>query len=111
MPRIFVVLCMLALAGCGRTTTAGAPNVGASNSGAPNVGAQNASTPNASTPVASTPNASARNATAPKADPRAEYQNAIDAYQACVNSNLKNVDACEDKRVQMETSQRAYQGR
>jgi uncharacterized protein YceK len=91
MPRIFVVLCMLALAGCGRTTTTSAPNVGASNSSAPN--------------------ANARNATAPKADPRAEYQNAIDAYQACVNSNLKNVDACEDKRVQMETSQRAYQGR
>jgi hypothetical protein len=100
MPRIFVVLCMLALAGCGRTTTTSAPNVGASNSSAPNAGAPN-----------SAPIASARNANAPKADPRAEYQNAIDAYQACVNSNLKNVDACEDKRVQMETSQRAYQGR
>jgi hypothetical protein len=92
---------MLALAGCGRTTTTSAPNVGASNSSAPN----------ASAPIAGAPNANARNATAPKADPRAEYQNAIDAYQACVNSNLKNVDACEDKRVQMETIQRAYQGR
>jgi hypothetical protein len=35
---------------------------------------------------------------APKLDPRADYQNAIDEYQACVNSNLKNVEACEDKR-------------
>jgi uncharacterized lipoprotein len=49
--------------------------------------------------------------TAPKTDPRAEYQTAIDAYQACVNSNLNNVEACEDKREQMETSERAYRGR
>jgi hypothetical protein len=48
---------------------------------------------------------------APKIDPRAEYQSSLDAYQACVNSNLKNVDACEDKRVQMETNERAYRGR
>jgi hypothetical protein len=54
---------------------------------------------------------SAANNSAPKIDPRAEYQNALDAYQACVNSNLKNVDACEDKRVQMETNERAYRGR
>lgn len=48
---------------------------------------------------------------APPTDPRAEYQSSIDAYQACVNSNLNNVDACEDKRVQMETTERAYRGR
>jgi hypothetical protein len=48
---------------------------------------------------------------APKIDPRAEYQNALDAYQACVNSNLKNAEACEEKRVQMETSERAYRNR
>jgi hypothetical protein len=45
---------------------------------------------------------------APTIDPRGEYQSALDAYQACVNSNLNNVEACEDKRVQMETSERAY---
>jgi hypothetical protein len=45
---------------------------------------------------------------APVIDPRAEYQSALDAYQACVNSNLNNVDACEEKRVQMETNERAY---
>jgi hypothetical protein len=44
----------------------------------------------------------------PTIDPRAEYRDALDAYQACVNSNLNNVEACEDKRVQMETSERAY---
>ena len=49
--------------------------------------------------------------TAPKTDPRADYQSAIDAYQACVNSNLNNVNACEDKRAQMETIERAYLGR
>jgi hypothetical protein len=48
---------------------------------------------------------------APKLDPRAEYQNALDAYQTCINSNLKNADACEEKRVQMETSERAYRNR
>ena len=48
---------------------------------------------------------------APKLDPRAEYQNALDAYQACINSNLKNADVCEDKRVQMETIERAYRNR
>jgi hypothetical protein len=48
---------------------------------------------------------------APKLDPRAEYQNALDAYQACINSNLKNTEACEDKRVQMETIERAYRNR
>jgi len=47
----------------------------------------------------------------PPIDPRADYQSSIDAYQACVNSNLNNVTACEDKRVQMETTERAYQGR
>ena len=45
---------------------------------------------------------------APTIDPRAEYQNSLDAYQACVNSSLNNVEACEEKRVQMETSERAY---
>lgn len=54
---------------------------------------------------------SATKVSAPKVDPRAEYQNALDAYQACVNSSLNNMEACEDKRVQMETSERAYQGR
>ena len=54
---------------------------------------------------------SASKTTAPKVDPRAEYQSSIDAYQACVNSNLNNVNACEDKRVQMETNERAYFGR
>ncbi|MGN6748428.1 MAG: hypothetical protein ACTHJS_07520 [Xanthobacteraceae bacterium] len=48
---------------------------------------------------------------APVADPRAEYQSAIDAYQACVNSNLKNVEGCEDKRERMDASERAYRGR
>jgi len=48
---------------------------------------------------------------APTTDPRAEYQNALDAYQACVNSNLNNVEECEEKRVQMETSERAYRNR
>jgi hypothetical protein len=48
---------------------------------------------------------------APKLDPRAEYQNALDAYQACINSNLKNAEACEDKRVQMETIERSYRNR
>jgi hypothetical protein len=48
---------------------------------------------------------------APTIDPRAEYQNSLDAYQACVNSNLNNVEACEEKRVQMETNERAYRGR
>jgi hypothetical protein len=48
---------------------------------------------------------------APPIDPRANYQSSIDAYQACINSNLNDVEACEDKRVQMETTERAYQGR
>ena len=48
---------------------------------------------------------------APKIDPRAEYQNSLDAYQACVNSNLSNVEACEEKRVQMEMNERAYHSR
>jgi hypothetical protein len=48
---------------------------------------------------------------APKIDPRAEYQNALDAYQACVKSSLNNVDACEEQRVQMETNERAYRSR
>ena len=51
---------------------------------------------------------SATKVTTPPADPRGEYQGSLDAYQACVNSNLNNVAACEDKRVQMETSERAY---
>ena len=46
----------------------------------------------------------------PNVDPRAEYQNALDAYQTCINSNLNNVEACEEKRVQMETNERAYRG-
>jgi len=41
----------------------------------------------------------------------AEYQSSLDEYQACVNSNLKNTEACEEKRVQMETNERAYRGR
>jgi hypothetical protein len=48
---------------------------------------------------------------APVSDPRAEYQNAIDAYQTCVKSNLKNLDGCEDKRERMDASERAYRGR
>jgi len=48
---------------------------------------------------------------APAIDPRAEYQSSLDEYQACVNSNLKNTEACEEKRVQMETNERAYRGR
>jgi hypothetical protein len=48
---------------------------------------------------------------APNIDPRAEYQSSLDAYQACINSNLNNVEACEEKRVQMETNERAYRGR
>ena len=47
----------------------------------------------------------------PTIDPHAEYQNSLDAYQACVNSNLNNVEACEEKRVQMETNERAYRNR
>jgi hypothetical protein len=47
----------------------------------------------------------------PTIDPRAEYQNSLDGYQACVNSNLNNVEACEEKRVQMETNERAYRNR
>jgi len=48
---------------------------------------------------------------APPTNPRAEYQNAIDEYQACINSNLKNVEACEDKRERMDTIERAYRSR
>ena len=48
---------------------------------------------------------------APKIDPRAEYQNSLDAYQACVNSSLSNVEACEEKRVQMEINEQAYHNR
>jgi hypothetical protein len=44
----------------------------------------------------------------PTIDPRAD---SLDAYQACVNSNLNNVEACEEKRVQMETNERAYRNR
>jgi len=47
----------------------------------------------------------------PAIDPRAEYQNSLDAYQACINSNLQNAETCEDKRVQMETNERAYRNR
>jgi hypothetical protein len=47
----------------------------------------------------------------PPVDPRADFQSSLDAYQACVKSSLNNVDACEDKRVQMETSERAYRTR
>jgi hypothetical protein len=46
-----------------------------------------------------------------KIDPGAEYQNSLDEYQACINSNLNNVEACQEKRVQMETNERAYQSR
>jgi hypothetical protein len=54
---------------------------------------------------------SAAKVSTPKIDPRAEYQNSLDAYQACVNSNLNNMEVCEEKRVQMETNERAYRGR
>jgi hypothetical protein len=54
---------------------------------------------------------SATKNSAPQIDPRAEYQNSLDAYQACVNSNLNNIEACEEKRVQMETNGRAYRNR
>jgi hypothetical protein len=49
---------------------------------------------------------------AAKVDPRAyvhaEYQSADDEYRACINDNLRNVEKCEGKRVQMETNERAY---
>ncbi|HET8918373.1 MAG TPA: hypothetical protein VFN27_01715 [Xanthobacteraceae bacterium] len=54
---------------------------------------------------------SATKVSAPKIDPRAEYQNSLDEYQACINSNLNNVEACEEKRVQMETNEHAYRSR
>jgi len=38
----------------------------------------------------------------------AEYQASDDEYRACINNNLKNIDKCEGKRVQMEDSERAY---
>lgn len=61
--------------------------------------------------LANCSNFSSTKTSAPSVDPRAEYQSSIDAYQACVNSNLNNVNACEDKRVQMENTERAYRGR
>jgi len=49
---------------------------------------------------------------AAKVDPRAyahaEYQSADDEYRACINDNLKNVEKCEARRVQMETNRRTY---
>jgi hypothetical protein len=45
---------------------------------------------------------------AAKIDPRAEYQNSLDDYRACINSDLKNLQACEGKRAVMETNERAY---
>jgi hypothetical protein len=45
---------------------------------------------------------------AAKIDPRAEYQKSLDDYQACINSNLKNLQICEAKRVAMETNERAH---
>jgi hypothetical protein len=49
---------------------------------------------------------------AAKVDPRAyahaEYQSADDEYRACINDNLKNVEKCEGRRVQMETNRRTY---
>jgi hypothetical protein len=54
---------------------------------------------------------SAAKNSAAKIDPRAEYQNSLDEYQACINSNLNNAEACEEKRVQMETNERAYRNR
>jgi hypothetical protein len=49
---------------------------------------------------------------AAKVDPRtyaqAEYQSADDEYRACINDNLKNVEKCEGRRVQMETNRHTY---
>jgi hypothetical protein len=49
---------------------------------------------------------------AAKVDPRAyahaKYQSADDEYRACINDNLKNVEKCEGKLVQMEANERAY---
>ena len=49
---------------------------------------------------------------AAKVDPRAyahtEYKSADDEYRACINDNLKNVEKCEGKRIQMEANERAY---
>jgi hypothetical protein len=43
------------------------------------------------------------------ANARAEYQKSIDdEYRACINDNLKNVEKCEGKRVQIEANERAY---
>jgi hypothetical protein len=66
MTRIFVVVCALALAGCG------AAKVDA------------------------------------RADARAEYEKSLDDYQACINSNLTNLQKCEESRVLMETNGRTY---
>jgi hypothetical protein len=43
-----------------------------------------------------------------RADARAEYQKSLDEYQACVDSNLKNLEKCEQNRVLMETNRRTY---
>jgi hypothetical protein len=49
---------------------------------------------------------------AAKIDPRtyahANYQSADDEYRACINDDLKNVEKCEEKRVQMEANWRTY---
>jgi hypothetical protein len=42
------------------------------------------------------------------ADARAEYQKSLDEYQACIDSNLKNLEKCEQTRVLMETNGRTY---
>jgi hypothetical protein len=43
-----------------------------------------------------------------RADARAEYQKSLDEYQACIDSNLKNLEKCEQNRVLMETNGRTY---
>jgi hypothetical protein len=45
---------------------------------------------------------------AAKIDARAEYQKSLDEYRACLQANGNNVQACEGKRVLMETNERAY---
>ena len=43
-----------------------------------------------------------------RVDARAEYQKSLDEYQACIESNLKNLEKCEQNRVLMETNRRTY---
>jgi hypothetical protein len=43
-----------------------------------------------------------------RTDARAEYQKSLDDYQACINSNLQNLQKCEETRALMETNGRTY---